>query len=162
MNTFLRVLVIAILAVPGGLPAVSAQGEPVILSVDGGVADGAVHEFTRSQLEALGHAEIDTTTPWHDGVIRFEGVPLALLMEHVGAKGRIAAVRALNNYKTEVPLTDFSQFGVILALKKNGEYMPVSDKGPLFIVYPFDSNEMLNGEVYYSRSAWQVRRITIE
>jgi hypothetical protein len=40
--------------------------------------------------------------------------------------------------------------------------MPVSDKGPFFIIYPFDSFEELKNELYYSRSAWQVRSITIE
>jgi hypothetical protein len=40
--------------------------------------------------------------------------------------------------------------------------MPVSDKGPLFIIYAFDASQELKSELFYSRSAWQVRRITIE
>jgi hypothetical protein len=83
-------------------------------------------------------------------------------MKHVGASGETAAVLALNNYRTEVPLSDFTAYSVILATKKDGAYMPVSDKGPFFIVYPFDSFQELKSELYYSRSAWQVRSITIE
>jgi len=40
--------------------------------------------------------------------------------------------------------------------------MSVRDKGPLFVIYPFDSKAELKSEQYYSRAAWQVRSITIE
>ena len=39
--------------------------------------------------------------------------------------------------------------------------MPVTDKGPLFIVYPFDSNPELKHQLFYSRSAWQLNRIVV-
>jgi hypothetical protein len=50
---------------------------------------------------------------------------------------------------------------VLLALKRNGEYMPVRDKGPLFIVYPFDSRPELKHQRFYSRSAWQLARLDV-
>lgn len=84
------------------------------------------------------------------------------LMDYVGAKGSIVKVTALNDYTTVIPLSDFNKYNVILALKINGEYMRVRDKGPLFIVYPYDSKPELNNQVYYSRSAWQVSRMSIE
>ena len=54
-----------------------------------------------------------------------------------------------------VNLTDL-EWQVLLALKRNGAYMPVRDKGPLFIVYPYDSSPELKHQKYYSRSAWPV------
>jgi hypothetical protein len=83
-------------------------------------------------------------------------------MESVGATGDVAFVVALNNYTTEIPLQDFAEHGVILALKRDGQYMAVSDKGPLFVIYPFDDKPELKDALYYARSAWQVRRITIK
>ena len=133
-----------------------------VLTIDGKIEGGAARDFSIGELEALGMTVIETTTPWHDGKIKFEGVPLQRLMKHVGASGETAAVLALNNYRTEVPLSDFAAYSVILATKKDGAYMPVSEKGPFFIVYPFDSFKELKSELYYSRSAWQVRSITIE
>jgi hypothetical protein len=50
----------------------------------------------------------------------------------------------------------------MLALKRDGQYMPVSDKGPIFIIYPFDSDAALKAQVYYKRSAWQVARIEVK
>jgi hypothetical protein len=39
--------------------------------------------------------------------------------------------------------------------------MAVRDKGPLFVIYPFDARPELRGAVYYSRSAWQLRTIDV-
>jgi hypothetical protein len=143
--------------------AAQAQtADTVVLTIDGEIKDAAPRDFSIGQLEALGLATIETSTPWHNGKVKFEGVPLKRLMDLVGASGETAAVLALNNYRTEIPLKDFASHPVILALKRDGNYMPVSDKGPLFIIYPFDSSKELNSEMFYSRSAWQVRRITIE
>ena len=68
---------------------------------------------------------------------------------------------ALNDYETRIPVSDFMQFNVLLAIKRNGHYMPVSDKGPLFIVYPYDSNPELKTQKYYSRSAWQLASLEV-
>lgn len=143
------------------ISAFAGSGD-VVLTIDGGVAGGKAVELTVADLEALGTATIRTGTPWDDHVVTFEGVPMSALMEEVGAEGEDLVIVALNNYRTEVPLADFATYDVILALKKDGAYMPVSDKGPLFVVYPFDAHPELKTELYYGRSAWQVRSMTVE
>ena len=139
-----------------------AQSDPVILTIDGKIAGGVPLNFTSSQLEALGSASIATSTPWHDGKPAFEGVPMSALLAHVGATGDVAEVLALNNYRTTIPLVDFSDYPVLLALQQDGEYMTVRNKGPLFIIYPFDDFHELRTDLYYSRAAWQVRSITVK
>ena len=136
-----------------------------ILTVTGKISvtnkDGAA-QFDRAMLEALGETSFSTSTPWYDGPRKFEGVPLAKLLDAVGASGDHIIATALNDYSTDIPVEDARKFGVILALKRDGGYMPVSDKGPIFIVYPFDSNPELKAQVYYKRSAWQVARIEVK
>ncbi|KGF69254.1 oxidoreductase [Hoeflea sp. BAL378] len=144
------------------LSALPVSASEVILTIDGEIAGGAPVDMTREDLEALGSATIVTRTPWSESAVTFEGVPFKALLDRVGATGDTLAVVALNNYRSELPLADIEHYGVILALKQDGAYMPVSDKGPLFIVYPFDSDAALDNEVYYARSAWQVRSITVE
>ena len=39
--------------------------------------------------------------------------------------------------------------------------MSLRDKGPLWIVYPFDSNPSYSTEVTYARSIWQLDRIEV-
>jgi hypothetical protein len=146
----------------GSLPVPAGK---VILSISGKIdtanAEGNAN-FDREMLERLGMQEVVTTTPWHNGQVKFEGVPLDRLMKAVGANGDHVTALALNDYSTDIPIDDFAKFGTILALKRDGDYMPVKDKGPLFIVYPYDSKPELKAQMYYSRSAWQVNRIVVK
>ncbi|MBF9233176.1 molybdopterin-dependent oxidoreductase [Microvirga alba] len=119
-------------------------------------------QFDRPMLEALGMVTVETTTPWYNGPVKFEGILLDKLLKHVGAVGERALIVALNDYTSEIPVEDFAKYNVILALKRNGEYMPVRDKGPLFVIYPFDSNPDLKSQTFYGRSVWQVAKIVIK
>ena len=110
----------------------------------------------------MGATKIVTHTPWHDGAVTFEGVSARALMKNVGAKGDHVAIAALDNYSVSVPLADFDDHGVVFAYKLNGKPMSVEDKGPLFLIYPFDAEPALANETYYSRSIWQIARITVE
>lgn len=137
----------------------------IILTMSGNIEntnEGRKAVFDVASLEKLGTISFQTTSPWYDGRTTFTGISLRKLMDYVGAKGSNVKVTALNDYTTDIPLSDFKKYNVILALKVNGEYMRVRDKGPLFIVYPYDSLPELNNQIYYSRSAWQVNRMTIE
>jgi len=144
------------LATPKERPILTISGKIGVTNKDG------TAQFDRAMLEALGLVAIETATPWYEGRVRFEGVSLDKLMKQVEAKGDRVSVVALNDYATEIPIADFAKYNVILALKRNGEYMPVRDKGPLFIVYPFDSDPELRTQTYYARSAWQVARIEVK
>lgn len=118
--------------------------------------------FTRDELEAMNVVTVETSTPWNEGVVKFEGVLFTDLLAEINAEGETTVVTALNDYSVDVPTADFAEFGVILAFKRNGEYMPVDDQGPFFVVYPFDSNPVLQGQPYYGRAVWQVKEITVQ
>lgn len=151
-----------LLSIAGLARAGLADENRVILTIDGKIEGSRAREFTRAELERLGDATVRTSTPWHDGVQTFEGVPLDTVMQAVGAQGSKVLVVALNQYRTEIPLADFKEHKVLLAVKRGGQYMDIRDKGPLFIIYPFDQNANLKSERYYGRSAWQVRSMTVE
>jgi len=144
------------LPVPSSKPILTVTGKIAVTNDDGKAV------FDRQMIEALGETSFSTSTPWYDGSHKFEGVPLARLLDTIGAAGDRLVVTALNDYVTEIPVEDARRFGVMLALKRDGQYMPVSDKGPIFIIYPFDSDSTLKAQVYYKRSAWQVARIEVK
>jgi len=136
----------------------------VILTISGRIGAFNVEQaadFDREMLEALDRTSFTTSTPWYDSPVTFTGVRMAKLMKAVRAGGDTVIATALNDYETRIPVGDFAQFDVLLALKRNGEYMPVREKGPLFIVYPYDSNSELKSQKYYGRSAWQLARLTV-
>ena len=40
-----------------------------------------------------------------------------------------------------------------------GNRFSIRDKGPLFIIYPFDQDESLRNETYFARSVWQLKEL---
>lgn len=165
-------LVATALATVAALPAAARASEAlpapsgrVVLTLSGRVAHtngGGAARLDMAMIEAMERATVTTLTPWYDGEQVFEGVPLRALLREVGASGQKLIVRALNNYMAEIPLADAEARGAILAYRRNGKPMPVRDKGPLFVIYPYSSDQALQNEVYYGRSAWQVSRIAVE
>jgi hypothetical protein len=160
---FSATLLPSLILLQGLRPASGAA--KVLLRVSGKIRgqdrDG-VAEFDRETLESLGMQSFTTKTPWYDDPVTFEGVPMARLMATVGAFGDQVFARALNDYTTEIPISDFQEYGVLLALKRNGHYMTIRDKGPLFIVYPFDNLPPLKRSTFSSRSAWQVVELIVK
>jgi hypothetical protein len=145
--------------------SIKAPSEKPILTITGKIAsknEGDSAQFDRAMLESLGMVTVETSSPWYKGLVKFEGIPLDKLMKYVGATGDRVTVIALNDYSTEIPIKDFSDYNTIIALKRDGEYMSVRDKGPLFIIYPFDSKPELKSQTYYGRSAWQVAKIIVK
>lgn len=135
-----------------------------ILAVTGNITntnDGEAALFDRAMLEEIGTVTISTMTPWYDHVVTFEGVSMKALLKHVGAEGSEVVATALNDYQSSIPVEDFQNYDVVLAMKRDGELMPIRDKGPLFIVYPYDSDPDLRSEKYYSRSVWQVKELEV-
>lgn len=163
LAAFAGVLALAAASFAGAASLGEPEGKP-ILTIAGSIGvtnkDGTA-QFDRRMLEALGAVSFETTTPWYSGPVTFEGVPLAKVMAAVKAEGETLLAIALNDYSAELPLEDATKYNVILAYKRNGEYMSVRDKGPLFIVYPYDSLPELKNQKFYSRSVWQLSRIEV-
>ncbi len=117
--------------------------------------------FDMAMLDALPGQETMTSTPWYNGVKKFSGPLGASLLQIVGAHGTQLKVTALNDYVTVIPVSDFQDYDVILATQLDDVPMSVRDKGPIFVIYPFDEVPELNNETYYGRSAWQVKSIEV-
>lgn len=145
--------------------ALEAHQGKVVLTIQGQVsktnAPGRA-EFDMPMLAALPQRQLVTHTPWHKGLQTFTGPLLRDVLAQAGATGHRLVAMALNDYRIELPLEDLQTFDVVLARLHNGEPMRVRDMGPLFIVYPYDSDERLRNDRYYSRSAWQLRSLTVQ
>ena len=136
----------------------------MILTVSGDIAAtnaGETAEFDLAMLEELGTTEFETSTIWTDGPQSFEGVALDDLMAALGVEGGTLRATAINDYSIEIPVSDAVEGGPILAYRRDGRAMSIRDKGPLWVVYPYDENADYRTEVVYSRSVWQLDRIEV-
>lgn len=146
---------------PAPLPAPSGE---VVLTVTGDIAVtnvGDRAEFDLEMLRALPVATIRTATIWTEGQLELTGVPLSALTERLGVDGGTLTATAINDYSTVIPVSDAMPGGPILAYLENGEPMPRRKRGPLWIVYPFDDRAEYRSEVIYSRSIWQLDRLSV-
>lgn len=154
-------LAVAPLATAQDLPAPSGD---VILTVTGEIGVSNAREGAQFDLEmlmAMDATEIVTSTIWTEGVKTFTGVSLHVLAENLAVDGGRMLATAINDYTVEIPLGDAVPGGPILAYALDGEPMSVRDKGPLWVIYPYDSGSAYKTEVVYSRSIWQLDRIKI-
>lgn len=161
-STFIAAICVSTMGVAGDLPKPTGE---VILTVSGNLANtnnGDEAQFDRAMLAALGTTEITTSSPWYEHTATFEGVLLEKIVEYVGGEGTSINAIALNDYGTSIPMSDVEETGVILATKLNGQDMEVRDKGPIFVIYPYDSAPEYQTQTYYARSAWQVTKLIIE
>lgn len=137
----------------------------VLLTVTGAISEtnqGDAAVFDLEMLKAVGEVTFSTATPWTQGNQEFTGVPLEALLQVVGATGGTLTSKAINDYAVDIPASDAVTNGPIIAYLLNGDPMSVREKGPLWIIYPFDSKDEYRAEVYYSRSIWQLTSIDVK
>lgn len=114
------------------------------------------HEFDIAALQEMGAIEVATTTIWTEGVQNFAGIPLATVLSEVGITEGSVAATAINDYSVEIPLDEITDEYPVIAFHVDGEPMSVRDKGPFWIIYPFDLAPEWRTEVNFSRSIWQL------
>ena len=145
--------------------ALDAPQGRVILTVSGKIGqtnrDGKA-VFDLAMLQKLPQHTFTTHTPWEPKPVKFSGPLLKDVLAAVKASGSQLTAVALNDYKISLPVTDATQFGVMLAYRMNDEVLSVRTKGPLFVIYPFDSQAELKSAKYYERSIWQLKAIDVQ
>lgn len=148
-------------AAADGLPMPTGR---VVLTVSGKIGQanrGQDAVFDMAMLEALPQHSFTTRTPWYDRPVKFTGPRLADVLAAVKARGQTIHASAINDYTIRIPVADTAE-DVIVARLLDDKPMAVREKGPLFVVYPFDSKAELRSSVYYERSIWQLKRMSIE
>jgi hypothetical protein len=144
--------------------ALEAPKERPILTISGKIGEtnaGTTARFDMKMLEALPQQTFTTRTPWYDKPVKFSGPLLADVMAAVKASGNTINAVAINDYKISIPAADL-KLGPIVAILLDGKPMPVREKGPMFVVYPFDQSADLRRSTYYERSIWQLKALEVE
>lgn len=66
---------------------------------------------------------------------------------------------AANDYYVEIPVSDFRDYDVILAMQADGVPLARREKGPLWLMYPISDHEELADPLYIHRLIWQVEKV---
>lgn len=161
IQSILATLALVGTALASELPA--PKGD-VVLTVTGSI--GATNTetaalFDLASLQDLGQSEFTTSTIWTDGENTFTGVSLATLLNAVGVETGTVNATAINDYSVTFPVAEALADDAIIAYEMNGKQLSMREKGPLWIVYPYDDDNKYKSETYYSRSIWHLDRIEI-
>lgn len=152
-----RRVVLAALAAPG----LAAAGEEAVLELHGAIAPPAPRRLSLSQVDAIGRVDLATHTPWTIGPQRFAGLPVAQLLEAVGARGTTMRAVALNDYAVSMPIAEAVATGAFMATRQDGAPIPVRLRGPFWIIFPWSQRPELENATTRGRSIWQLQRIDI-
>lgn len=139
--------------------------DDAILTVSGAISLTNVDDtaaFDLDALMALPKTEYTTSTIWTDGEIRFTGVALSDLMEVLGGDPESIVAKALNDYSVTITKDDIGPDYPIIAYHMDGETFSRREKGPLWIVFPYDRSEEFQQELVYGLSVWQLETLTVE
>ena len=83
------------------------------------------------------------------------------MLEHLGTSSSEFLAWADDGYEATFKGVDVEKYPVILAYKKNGEFLSLRDLGPLWIMFPFDQYKELDVQPIYEIAVWQLSRIEI-
>lgn len=133
----------------GDLNPVSEVGYSITIE-----GDGHKLELSISELEKLPLYKSVIKTRWGlEG--EFVGVNLIELLKYAGiTEFERLFVRASNDYKITIGSMDAGIDNVILASRLNGKPFSLDNKGPFFIIWPDQSEEVLSGKTLGTKWAW--------
>ncbi|WP_172982724.1 molybdopterin-dependent oxidoreductase [Roseovarius bejariae] len=144
--------------------AVQADPEDVVLTLTRPKNEGngtLQINITRQLLMSLPRSGFVTTTIWTNGPQRFDGVWLSDFLEHFDVTAGTLSLQAINDYLVEMPVSEIVSGEALLAYERNGKPMTQRSKGPVWLVYNYDADPAFRTETIYTRSVWQLDRITV-
>lgn len=118
--------------------------------------------YDQSALEAMETDTIETSTPWTDGVDRYDGVSLQKLLDAAGAEGDSYSAIALNDYAVSIPSQIIADHDPIVATHMNGERLTLDNKGPYWVMFDFDSPAVQAIPEMRGLSIWALAEIEVE
>ncbi|KAJ55101.1 hypothetical protein ACMU_15205 [Actibacterium mucosum KCTC 23349] len=140
--------------------AASAEEGPALQVVSANPT-GTTLELSLSDLDALPQVSFETSTIWTDTAITFSGVAMAEIIKAAGLTGSTVEMVALNDYAATIPMSDVAESAPIIATRIDGATLSVRDKGPFWVVFPYDADPKYQTETVYSQSVWQLSRLNI-
>ena len=136
----------------------------VVLQIDGDISVRNFQDkfvFDQTMLDEMPHAEFATSTMWTETIDVFSGPTLKGLIDFVGSGSGDVIASGLNDYSVTIPRSLIEDAAPIVANRINGKRFSIREKGPLWIVFPYDKGEHYRTELIYAVSVWQLGKLSI-
>ncbi|MBZ8117740.1 oxidoreductase [Roseovarius sp. LXJ103] len=137
---------------------------PVTLTIDGDISitnGGGTAVFDDAMLGDLPSVSFETSTVWTDSISTFSGPTLRSVLDRVGAgPGNITAM-AINKYEASISQEYILDNAPIIANRLDGAPFGLRQKGPLWVIFPYDSDITFRTKKIYAMSIWQLEKLTV-
>ena len=148
-----------------GDPIPVPTGETV-LTLSGAIATtnaGAELRLDLATLEQFGLVQFAVVDPAQRRRITFAGVLVSDLLAYAGAAPSATTLHlvALDDYQTDIALTDVRKWPILLATRADGGRPPIADGGPTRIVFPYHAFPKIDASVYDSQWIWSLKSIDV-
>lgn len=124
-------------------------------------SDGNKIKVTRKEMEELPQYSITTSTNF-TLKSEFVGVKFKDIIDKYSLYGSKVRAYSLDDYSFTLPIDEMKNYNVIIAYKKDGNYMSISELGPFSIIYPRDNFPELNNLSVNAKTVWQVKLLEIK
>lgn len=115
-----------------------------------------VVELQSEDVVALQQTSFETSTIWTEGTINFSGPSLKSVLELADITDGVVTLTALNDYAIKIAVEDITENAPIVAYLMNDEPFSRREKGPYWVVFPYDSDTKYQQEEIYAVSIWQL------
>ncbi|MCE7027877.1 hypothetical protein [Jiella avicenniae] len=124
---------------------------------------GRTTRFSRDDLAALPQTRFETKAPWIATPAVFEGPSVAQLLRAFAPEAAFerAEIAALDEYAATADVSRLVADDAIFAIRQNGAFMSVADKGPALLIFPFDDRPELKDKPHFGLCIWQISRIRL-
>lgn len=116
--------------------------------------------FDLAALEALPQHSFATSTIWTEGVRQFSGPPLAAVLAAAGLEMVPVQAFASNGYGVTLTFPPGDALVPIVATRIDGQPISRREKGPLWVMFPFDSDEAFRNAEVFGQSIWHLVRLS--
>lgn len=123
--------------------------------------EGNKIKVTRKEMEELPQYSITTSTNFTPKS-EFVGVKFKDIINKYSLHGSKVRAYSLDDYSFTLPIDEMKNYNVLIAYKKDGEYMSISELGPFSIIYPKDNFPELNNLSVNAKTVWQVKLLEVK
>lgn len=162
-NITTALIAVAIVIIGGSIASPIAAQDAALLKLYHG-ADAPI-ELSLADLDRLPQHSFTTSTQWTEGKIKFSGPALKDvlgLLAPIDADEETVRLVAANYYEVELDQTLLELDVPIVSTRMNDETFGTREKGPLWVVFPYDADEAYRREGVYAASVWHLIEIQVE
>jgi hypothetical protein len=135
---------------------------PPQLCLDGDISAGSPVFLDLEDLLEFPQTSFETTTIWTEAPHVFSGPSLSGVLGAFGAGQGDLTLTGLDSYRVTLRRSMVDEVSPIIAISLDGQRIRTRNRGPYWLMFPFDSRKEFQAAEYFAASVWHLAQITVQ